>query len=926
MKITVDQYLHIFRFRGDTFAEQNPGGDYKRVTRGPTYQDLEDHLTHKRVLALYPSMNGLCWMGALDFDIPKAQAQDPEAWEAMEAKVRACYDMLKDLGIKQDPLIEKTGGRGYHIWVFSELIDVSLMYRFLSKVSEAAMADAEIFPTDTEALGKGIRPPLGTHKVYKGRSYFVDPITFEEVELDSKTIANIHNNRITEHFLLSVGIEKQTRSNFSHHNEDYSTIPKIDEFAIVFDTLRPCFQGIYIDSVETSGGQGFSFMTAASAEVLAHGGLDEHVHEYFGYQDQYDPHITNKHLRPIKAKSIAPYKCSTLQDRCGKYVLEYCDTCYLNKQRKLNKKLDSVVDKTQGKEERTDGNIEDTLAQFQPIALELDSIMSNDKYTLLVNNFNGGKSWSCVAFMERIVHTLGQRCNFITPSKQVKKIILERLDKAGVNYLDNPGNLDMCPRAEKFKDIGYLPSMACKSCKRYVPVRELIKPVMEDYYEVCDKFKGDLNFFSELAEKHGTCAKWIYLSLLEATREENLVLVMTAQKLKHHLFIDDSPLIPAVSLPQLYANIIDQIDFVNRTIPNRPFSEEKIYADMRMLGIANISELEMAKEMLAEKIIMLEDIEPQDLKEMAAIDHLNQWIYCEDMFDRGYFRRVHNSQYPDKYVYDYAGERELRLVMTDVVGKNLNPRLYDSVIKYFEDLEVKHVSGVEVVPQSFKEIMESITKCTATMGITATPTEIEAIRSPWLHDYQENESACNILKNLYSIPSGSILEGTDIDSKKIIFSRKINEDAEYINDGMVRGNTGTGGRREEIIIEGLQYPKHSEKVMCDIIQLCGGNIGQGVKVFYENLINDAITQAHKYEAEKIFVPNRELFTALGYQVHDDDELSMTLWLEKFIKRMGKKDGLFKDALQAFPDDVLDMLVEKGLLLLKGKKYVLGEQI
>ncbi len=921
--ISIDQYLHLFRFRGDTFAEQNPGGDYKRIARPPTHEDLEDHLEHRRVLALYPSMNGLCWMGALDFDIPKAKAQEPEAWEAMEVKVRACYDMLKDLGLEQDPLIEKTGGRGYHIWVFSELIDVSLMHRFLSKVSEAAMADAEIFPMDTPALGKGIRPPLGTHKVYKGRSHFVDPVTFEEIELDSKTVVELHKNRITEHFLLSVGIEKCSKNNISYHTEDYSTIPKIDEFAVVFDTLRPCFQGIYIDSVETSGGQGWSFMTAAAAEILAHGGLDEHCHEYFGYQDQYDPHETNKHLRPIKAKSIAPYKCSTLQDRCGKYVDDYCATCYLNKQRKLNRDLDSVVDKSQGKEERTDGDIEDTMEQFQPIALELDSIMSNDKYTLLVNNFNGGKSWSCVAFMERIVHTLGQRCNFITPSKQVKKVMLERLDKAGINYLDNPNNLDMCPRREKFKDIGYVPSMACKSCKLYTPVRELIKPIMEDYYECCDEFKGDLTLFNKLADEHGTCAKWAYLALLEATREENLVLLMTAQKVKHHLFFEDSPLIPAISSPQLYANIIDQIDFVNRTIPNKPFSEEKIYADMKMLGIADIKELEIAKEMLAEKIA-LEDIDPQDLKEMQAIDHLNQWVYCEDMFDHGHFRRVHNTQYPDRYTYDFAGSRPLKLVLTDVVGKTLNPRLYDSVIKYFEDLEVKHMSGEEVVPQSFKEILESVTVCTATLGITATPTEIEAIRSPWLHDYQEKESACNMLKNLYSIPTGSIVEDTNIDNKKIIFSRKINEEAEYINDGMVRGNTGTEGSHEDIIIEGLQYPKHSEKVMCDIIQLCGGNIGQGVKVFYENLINDAVTQAHKYEADKIFVPNRELFTALGYRVNDDDELSLTLWLEKFIKRMGKKDGLFRDALVAFPDDVLEMLVEKGLLRLKGKKYILGE--
>jgi hypothetical protein len=811
------------------------------------------------------------------------------------------------------------------MWVFSDLINVSLMYRFLSKVSEACMADAEIFPLDTPALGKGIRPPLGTHRVYKGSSYFVDPVTFEKIELTGAMVANIHNNRISQEFLLSIGLDIAPKGSVNYHSEDYATIPKIQEFAIVFDTLRPCFQGIYIDSVETSGGQGWSFMTAAAAEILSHGGTDDHVHEYFSYQDQYEPRETNKHLRPIKAKSIAPFKCSTLQDRCSNYVDDYCATCYLNKQRRLNETLDEVVDKSQGKEERTEGGIDDTIDQFQPIAMELEGILNDDKYTLLVNTFNGGKSWSCVAFMERIVHKLGQRCNFITPSKQVKKIMLERIDAADINYLDNPGNLELCPRREKFKDLGYVPSTACKSCNRYSPVRELIKPLMEQYYEVADNFKGSVDLFERWASEHGTCAKWVYLALLEATREENLVLVMTSQKVQHHMFFEDSPLIPAMGSPQLYANIIDQIDYVNRTIPNTAFSDGKIRECLDLLCLpSDFTGLDDIKAELGERLD-IESLDPQDLKELAAIDYLNQYLYCVDMYDRGHYRRVFNKLYPDRYVFDFAGEKPLKLILSDVVGKYLNPRLYDSVINYFENLEVSHSSGDEVVPMSFKEIIEQLTACGAVLGITATPTEIDAIRSPWMHDYHEKESACNILKNLYSIPTGMELEGTGIDNKKIIFSRKA-EEVDYINDGTVRGNTGTGGRQPEIIIEALQYPKHSERVMSDIIQLCGGNIGQGVKAFYENLINDAVTQAHKYEADKIFVPNRELFSALGYHIRDDDELSLRFWRDKFEKRMGKKDGLFKDSLQAFPDDVLETMVEKGVLLLKGKKYILGEVI
>jgi len=52
------------------------------------------------------------------------------------------------------------------------------MYDFLKRVTDSVGVEAEIFPIDTieNGIGRGIRPPLGTHLLYNSLSFFVDQI------------------------------------------------------------------------------------------------------------------------------------------------------------------------------------------------------------------------------------------------------------------------------------------------------------------------------------------------------------------------------------------------------------------------------------------------------------------------------------------------------------------------------------------------------------------------------------------------------------------------------------------------------------------------------------------------------------------------------------------------------------------------------
>ena len=920
MTLSKKSYVDLFRFRGDAFAIQQSDGSYIRAMRPPTVDDLNKHLNHTQTLAFYISMNHLSFLGCIDFDLPKHLRNDQDAHDEIQIKIKAAWDMMTDLGI-ESMLLESTGGRGYHLWVFSELIPTNMMYELLKQIIDATLGDAEIFPIDGFGLGKAIRPPLGKHRVWEGVSTFIDPEIFEEITVDDEYARILSEKRMTKEFIKSLGVHEITGQTQRLDNDfSYDAIPKASDFSEVLEEMRPCFQKVYESGIDTSGGDGWMFMTAAAAEVYANGGSDEHVHDFFRVQQQYHKKETDKHLKPIKRKNLLPFRCTRLQDTCGEYVSEYCPDCHIYKQHTLSEKIDEVVDKTQGKEERNDGDgdIEDTLEQFKIVSNDLCDALSGGKYTLMTNSFNGGKSWTMIAFLKHIIHTEGHRVNFIAPSNKIKAVMMARMRKAEVNFIDNPSNMELCPRAQSFKHLGYIPTMVCKKCSAYTPIQKLVKPVTDDFIDSADKpFYADVAYFKEKADEYSTCAKWVYLATLEATKEENMVVIMTSMKLQHHFFIPDSPLIPALTSDQTFCNIVDQIDFVNRSIPKLTFSEKEVYRKMKLLGMLTVDDLADAM-VRVEDMLDNEEIDANSLAEMEAVDYLSRWVHSQKLFDEGILRRISNKLTPELYHYDMMGEKEIEFILNDTMGKRINPKLYDNTLEYIKNITIDTFDDIPRAPMSFKEVLEKYTQCEAVLGITSTPSEMESMNSHWLSKYHSSKSV--ILNNLYSIPNiKGVLDDIPLDEQTIIFSRKT-PDADYINDGLVRGNTGTENDVDEVVIRSMQYPRQSEIVISDLIQLCGGNFGKGMKIFYEGIVSDAVTQAHKYNAEKIIVPNPDIFSALGFSMTVHDDITMKYWEDKFRKQFVDSDFFYKAQLRNIPDDVLEYLVDNEILLLDGVKY------
>ena len=357
---------------------------------------------------------------------------------------------------------------------------------------------------------------------------------------------------------------------------------------------------------------------------------------------------------------------------------------------------------------------------------------------------------------------------------------------------------------------------------------------------------------------------------------------------------------------------------------------DRVRKSLRILGMLQIDDIEEAAQKLTERLEEM-GVYPEDYAELEALDYITQYVYILDGFQAGEYRRIIHRSNSDIVSFDVAGNRLLRPILNDVSGKHINPRLYDSTIDYISNLEIEYLGmgGALVVPSTLQECLEIHSSCGATLGITSTPSGLEYLNQRWRNRYEESKNT--LLKNLYSIPSGNYTQGEsnlaqELDGRSIVFSRKC-ENSDYINDGLVRGNTQRGGDIKEVVIDSLQFPRHAEQKMSDLIQVCGGNIGDGVRLFYQGLVSDALTQAHKFNAEKILVPNPEIFTSLGFIVHTDDTLGDRVYMQKLKERIeAKGGGVYRHQVKGVPDEVLARFVEEGLLAMKGKRYILGKSL
>ncbi|MDX1279353.1 TOTE conflict system archaeo-eukaryotic primase domain-containing protein [Oceanihabitans sediminis] len=170
MILTKEQIYNIFVHRKDVFATQQKTGAYFPTKRPITLQDIKKHLEGEVTIGLYclKPDNTVKW-ACVDIDGQETESE----LRRMEIEANSIYNLFPDFA----RMLEFSGRRGYHIWIFPKQPLQAEYIKTLvkSRLNRVGLNRHEVFPKQTELnetrkYGNLVKIPCAIHKVSGKRS------------------------------------------------------------------------------------------------------------------------------------------------------------------------------------------------------------------------------------------------------------------------------------------------------------------------------------------------------------------------------------------------------------------------------------------------------------------------------------------------------------------------------------------------------------------------------------------------------------------------------------------------------------------------------------------------------------------------------------------------------------------------------------
>jgi len=171
--LTPEKILRLFFYRSDVFALQQESGAYFPVKRPINIFDIIDHLEGRITVGAYciGLDNKVKWC-CVDIDGEETE----EDLKRMRYTGSIIYDLFPDFM----RMLEFSGRRGYHIWIFfKEPTNATLAKSIVkARLNKAGLNRFEVYPKQTELnegrkYGNLVKIPLAKHRVSGKRSEII---------------------------------------------------------------------------------------------------------------------------------------------------------------------------------------------------------------------------------------------------------------------------------------------------------------------------------------------------------------------------------------------------------------------------------------------------------------------------------------------------------------------------------------------------------------------------------------------------------------------------------------------------------------------------------------------------------------------------------------------------------------------------------
>lgn len=193
--VALRRFLDLFTGREDCFARQwadrkTQKTGYVPERRTLTPADLDEHLGGRKTYGIYlMQTDGRIQTAVIDADLKKelrGRVLDKHDRERIRREAIHMIARIKELSRAAGavPLVEFSGGKGYHFWYFFKEAEACAPVRtaFLALVRQVTpdltAFNLEVFPKQDHPGGKGfgnlVKLPLGLHRATGKRSFFMD--------------------------------------------------------------------------------------------------------------------------------------------------------------------------------------------------------------------------------------------------------------------------------------------------------------------------------------------------------------------------------------------------------------------------------------------------------------------------------------------------------------------------------------------------------------------------------------------------------------------------------------------------------------------------------------------------------------------------------------------------------------------------------
>ena len=315
----IENFLELFSGREDCFARQwvdkkEGKQGYVPVRRPMEEQDVEDHLKGRKTYGIYLIRSDeTVRVAVIDADLVKQyrngklKAEDRDLIKRERSYLFSrTMEISETIGLK--PLVEFSGGKGFHFWYFfASSIKAGEAKVHINGIKNDVGRDLtafnlEVFPKQAQLTGKGlgnlVKLPLGIHRLSGKKSYFMECSDRSiDAQLDFLTkVVPIQPSRIKSRKAAAPHENVMVHPRYQKWADDYPELSKLERLCPpMAQLIAACRHGKALSLREEKVlFQTVGFLSRAKSLL----------HHIMAFLSDYNPHLVDFKLSKIRGTPL----------------------------------------------------------------------------------------------------------------------------------------------------------------------------------------------------------------------------------------------------------------------------------------------------------------------------------------------------------------------------------------------------------------------------------------------------------------------------------------------------------------------------------------------------------------------------------------------------------------------------------------------